>query len=121
MNLTNRSFSSFVSVLIIAASAAISGCSSDCESLCEEGKSCSGATAEVKNADCAKTCSDQEASATKAGCAAQLDALYSCTAGADLTCGAENTACATEAFAYAGCQLDYCGTNPDEPECQAAP
>ncbi|HRI70769.1 MAG TPA: hypothetical protein PK156_41335 [Polyangium sp.] len=121
MNPMNRSFSVLVSALIIAASAVVSGCSSDCENLCEEGKSCSGATAEVKNADCAKTCSDQEANATKAGCADQLDKLYSCTAGADLTCGTENSACATEALAFASCQLDYCGKNPDEPECQASP
>ena len=96
-------------------SAAVVGCGgADCESLCEDAKSCEGASQSV---DCQASCDKTEKLNDAAGCTSQYDDMLSCADGADV-CDAN--ACKSEAEAYGKCITDYCMKDPTNPpsECQ---
>jgi hypothetical protein len=78
------------------------GCGDDCESICEDAKECEGATAEMKDADCAKQCEDAAKAAEEAGCEDQYDDLLSCASGEDV-CDPPEDACSAEGKAFSDC------------------
>ena len=86
------------------------GCSQDCEGLCEDTKDCKGAD---KNIDCAAHCEKQKKLNEKAGCEDQYDKYLNCTSGAEDVCRVGD-ACESETNALSRCLVDYCVDHVDE-------
>jgi hypothetical protein len=98
--------------------AANPGCGggSDCESACEKTKS-----AKCPNApsDCSKECSDQDKLGADSGCTKEIDALFTCMAGAKNICTAPTDECRKEGNAYAACVTPFCDKSANAAECAA--
>jgi hypothetical protein len=82
------------------------GCGADCESMCEDSKECDGASDELKDRDCAKSCEEGLELAEKAGCEDQYDDLESCMADVDDLCKVDLDTCKAENAALTKCMTE---------------
>lgn len=90
----------YLSIMLLSfASVFTAGCSSDCESVCEDSKDCPNST--TKYADCSEICDEGEKQAEDAGCEDEYDDAASCAADLDDVC--TDTGCQSESTALAAC------------------
>ena len=92
-------------VLVVAAIMATGalgvGCSSDCESVCDDQMDCPGVSGEVSTLNCGDACNFYEDRADSMGCTDEYDAYFGCEAEVDDVC--TSTDCAAESQAFFGC------------------
>ena len=128
----------------LAAAISLSGCGSDCKSLCNEwvdkgccdASQCGGSSCCPTHSDCEDSCVQAEALADKAECGDELDAWNSCAAdlsnicdddttctcadSTSTTCGAltcEGGKCRKEFEKYVNCTAQYCAGHPNSALC----
>jgi len=92
----------WVSVAIVVLGLSAVGCGADCAALCEERKQCDGADEEDRDADCEKSCEEDEKHAEAAGCESQYEEALSCLDDHEDVCKAKD-ACASKDKALAEC------------------
>lgn len=112
-------------LVLLLCAAALSGCSSPCESVCSSYNDCTVAERDHK-VDCSTFCDREEQfeeSAAKVGadtCEAEFDAHLSCwESHIDDICDAENTQCEASATAWVDCMAKFCAVeaNAENPAC----
>lgn len=102
-----------IEAVLLAAAVALfaTGCSINCENLCEERKKCDG---EDQALDCSEYCDDIQQLVEDADCEDQYDKLTQCTGSQDDVCRPDADACRSESVSYTDCMTEYCKDHPDE-------
>jgi hypothetical protein len=95
----------------------VPACGADCESLCEDRKSCPDASPDELARDCARSCESSAKVAARMGCGAQTEDLEECIAGLDDLCDPPPDACAGEQVALFQCTHAFCTAHPDHLGC----
>jgi hypothetical protein len=106
-------FKKLLMIPLLAAIPAVTGCGSDCKSICEDRNDCPGVTTK---ADCDKTCDDAEKQAKDLGCEDQYDDFIDC-AGDEDVCKSDSSACSKEAAAMLNCITAYCTAHSTSAAC----
>ena len=93
-------------LLVPALFGLLPACSSQCESLCEDQKECTGATVDQRARDCEQYCSDDETNAEAKGCETEREAMFDCLSDqGDVCSSTAYDACQAEVKALSACEL----------------
>jgi len=104
-------FKKLLLIPFLAILPALTGCGSDCESVCEDANDCPGAT---KTPDCGKQCDESEKAADKLGCKDQWNDVWDCAGDEDVCKADSGKACEKELNALSTCVCKASGVPAEQ-------